>query len=398
MEKIEQKHKAKISSCSACGTAPVNHTFFYVQSLVEESFTKFTKIIFSWTEFANKPVVTNFLSNFLFGTFKLIGVLKYSDDISLAQTGRSELIWLEAKKRGIIMQQIFFLKKPTEQFRAKISNRWYHFESLPIPPKYQKNNSEWVDDKFILAKRLNKKNIPVPKAESTRSFFKTLKTFEKLDKPVIIKPRNGSRGRHTTTNISTKDELENAYKLAKMIAHTLVIEEHLFGNVCRATLINGKLCGFFRAEPPRVTGDGIHTINELIQLKNANRPSGISDIITNEDILSFIKRQGYNLDSVLPEAKTIDLTAKTGRFLGGNTEEMLSKLHPKFIDFFESAAKVVRIPIVGFDAIILDPTKDPESQKWGIIEANTLPFIDLHYYAHEGPANNLAIPIWDLWN
>ena len=55
------------------------------------------------------------------------------------------------------------------------------------------------------------------------------------------------------------------------------------------------------------------------------------------------------------------------------------------------------LPVVGFDVIIGDPTKSADSQRFGIIECNSLPFIDLHYYALEGKPRNIAGMIWDMW-
>jgi len=57
----------------------------------------------------------------------------------------------------------------------------------------------------------------------------------------------------------------------------------------------------------------------------------------------------------------------------------------------------VGLSVVGFDCIIPDPTKDANSQRWGIIECNSLPFIDLHYFALEGKPKNIAGMIWDMW-
>jgi D-alanine-D-alanine ligase-like ATP-grasp enzyme len=54
-------------------------------------------------------------------------------------------------------------------------------------------------------------------------------------------------------------------------------------------------------------------------------------------------------------------------------------------------------PIVGFDFIIPDPTQDPRDQKWGIIEANMNPFIDLHHFPLVGNPINVAAKVWDMW-
>jgi D-alanine-D-alanine ligase-like ATP-grasp enzyme len=53
--------------------------------------------------------------------------------------------------------------------------------------------------------------------------------------------------------------------------------------------------------------------------------------------------------------------------------------------------------VAGFDLIIADPEQDPDNQEWGIIEANSLPFIDLHYLPLYGRPSNPAAQVWDMW-
>ena len=65
---------------------------------------------------------------------------------------------------------------------------------------------------------------------------------------------------------------------------------------------------------------------------------------------------------------------------------------------FEYTSRLISAPVLGFDLIIKDPTLDPDTMKWGIIECNSLPFIDLHYFALEGTPINLAEKVWDLWS
>lgn len=392
-----QNHIAKISSCSACGTAPVNHKFFYLESIMDDVLDVISKTFFGWSKLQSEsPITDKFMAGFV-GIFKIFGLAKYSDDIKLVASGRSELIWLEAKRRGIKMQQIIMFGNPLEQYRAKINGRFVYFQSIPIPPWLPQGGYEWLDDKLKLTEKLNEAGIPAPKAKSVASFKKAIEAFEQLNKPIIIKPRSGSRARHTTTNIKNIKELEDAFKIGKQIAHSLVVEEHLFGSVYRATVINNKLVGFFKTSPPNIKGDGIHNIKELIEIQNKNRPEEISEIVVNEDIISFIGRKNYTLESILPKDEVIDITAKTGRFCGGYTKEMFPEIHPKFHEIFAKAGELVQASIVGFDLIISDPTSDPDTQVWGVIECNSMPYIDLHYYAYEGEPIDLSKNVWDLW-
>ena len=124
----------------------------------------------------------------------------------------------------------------------------------------------------------------------------------------------------------------------------------------------------------------------------------MSEILINDDLLNFLQRQNYSLESVLESDKIINLSAKTGRMYGGYTKEMLPEIHPKLHSMFKKASELIEAPVAGFDLIIEDPTKDPGLQQLGIIECNSLPFLDLHYFALEGTPIHLGSNVWDLWN
>ncbi len=296
------------------------------------------------------------------------------------------------------MRQVAVFGKPIEYYRAIIKGNVHYFFSLPIPPELEQSGYKWLDDKFVLFKRLSKRGVNVPKTIELFTWGKALKHFPNFNKPVIIKPKSGSRSRHTTTQIKTLEELRHGYNLAKEITPTLVMQEHLFGSVYRATVIQNKLVGFFQGNPAKIAGDGVTTIKELIAQQNKNRNDRLSEILINNDLLSFIERQAYNLESILPQGQDLYLSGKIGRMYGGHTKEMLPEVHLKLHEIMRRAGEAVSAPVVGFDLIMEDPTQDPDAQRWGIIECNSLPFIDLHYFPLEGTPINLAKNVWDLWN
>ena len=384
--------------CSACGTSQVNHKMMFFLRLADELFER-VNYIYSPIFFIDKNFTfSNAFEKFLFNLLHLVGIVRYDDDIEQTMNGRSKVVWQEARRRGIKMQQLFFFGKKIDHFRAKINGKYYFFNSLPIPPWLPHDGYRWIDDKFTFAKKLEEAGIPSPKTRKILFYKDALSIFNDFHKPIIIKPKLGSLGRHTTTNINTEDGLKKAFDLARQITLSMVAQEHLFGSVCRATVVDGKLVGFFRADPPLVIGDGVHTIAELIVEKNKKRHERVGDIIIDKEILNFLDRQGYTVDSIVGENTVVNLMAKTGRFYGGHTKEMLPDIHPKFHQIFKKASELVSVPVAGFDLIILDPTQDPDTQRWGIIECNSLPFIDLHYFALEGEPVNIASYIWDLWD
>lgn len=394
--------KSPYSSCSYCGDAPVNHTLSFLESIVsitiDNQAKKFLKYIPSFIKkFADST------PEFLFRTLASFKLVKFSGDMAKANNFRSKVIWEEAQKRGILMEQVIFLNKPLDYYRAKLKVKdkikHFYFESIPIRPEFLDVSKNW-DDKVILKQEFSKYNIPIPVYLELSPFsYKNIeKIFSQLPKPLIVKPRVGSRGRHTITNIYTLEQLRDSISIAGQICSYLVVEEHLKGNVCRATFVNGALAGFYKGQASSLIGDGKKTIRELILEKDSLRPSRVEPIRINKELHDHISRSGFRIDDILPKGVSISLTHRIGRLFGGRTVEMIDDLHPSFIPILNKAAQVVGLNVVGFDAIIPDPTKSAETQAWGIIECNSLPFIDLHYYALEGKSRNIAGMIWDLWN
>ena len=176
------------------------------------------------------------------------------------------------------------------------------------------------------------------------------------------------------------------------------MEEHLVGSVYRGTIINGVLAGILRGDPPRITGDGKSTISELINTKNFHRHTKVKEYKISPLTAGFLKRSGdYSLEMVLPKGKTIDLTEKIGVSYGGYSAEEYDIAHPKIKEVLEKAGRAINYPVMGFDFIIGDITKDPDAQKWGIIECNSVPFLDLHHFPVEGTPRNAARHVWDMW-
>lgn len=397
MEKFSEPHSQK-GSCSYCGDAPVSHIIFYFVSLVSGNIDNHVlKVAKHAPEILR--VFVDWMILCSFEMFLFLKLARLSSDIDLARTFRSRVIWEEAKRRGIEMKQLILFGAPLDQYCARINGKLVYFDSLPIPPKFLIMKNNW-DDKFVLKQELSKKNIPIPGYFAFPVFYPQNigRIFSRLEKPIIVKPRAGSRGRHTITNISTLEQFQSAINVAKKISAYLVAEEHIYGDVCRATFVKGELMGFYKGSVPYVVGDGEKTVRELILEKDEKRPSRVEKIFITEEMQDQILRSGFAIDSVLPQGMRLPLTHRTGRLFGGLTKEMLDELHPSFIPILNEAAKIVDLAVIGFDCIIPDPTRDAGEQKWGIIECNTLPFIDLHYYALEGKPKNIAGKIWDLWN
>ena len=212
----------------------------------------------------------------------------------------------------------------------------------------------------------------------------------------MVKPRLGSRGRHTTTFVYTEEQFKEAFRLAKQLCYWAVVEQHITGPVYRGTVIGGKLVGVLGGSPPQITGNGQNTIKELVELQNMNKHPKVKDIVITEVTHYFLQRNNLDVNSILPDGKTIDLTEKIGISYGGSSFEIIDKTHLETRAMLEQAAKVVNDPMLGFDFILQDIAKSYKEQQCGIIECNAMPFINLHHDPLYGAPVNAAAAVWDL--
>lgn len=323
--------------------------------------------------------------------------MKVLTDPAGARTNRTLVLWEEAIRRGIRMEQIAIFGRPSDYYRAHLKDQWIYFEGLPIPRKRGRSPYLWADDKYHFKRFLQSQKIPCADALVTSGLKKARVSFEAMQKPIVVKPRLGSRGRHTTTYVSEVDAFERAFHSAQQLCRYVLFEQHLAGDLCRATVVNGRIVGFLKKVQPRVVGDGRRTVRELIKEQNDHKPDRVSDIKMHDENREFIGLQGYTWNSILEEGKVLEISRHSGRQVGGKTREMPQEIHPKLRGYIEQVAQSLDAPLLGFDLIIPDPEIDPDTQKWGILEANTLPFIDLHYNPLYGKTSNVAGALWDLW-
>lgn len=384
------------NSCAYCGNNPINHTANYVHEFIMILTAPFYRTMMLIPSSITNKVVSIIYWPVIYLAGKC-GIWKYHKDKLKACSDRSRVIWEEAEKRDIVMEGIQILGKPIEQYRAKVNGKWNYFESLPIPPQLHHEKFAWIDDKNKFKNIMRKSGVPTAYGGMVTTYEQALHIFRTGNAPYIIKPRSGSRGRHTTTHIYTEHELRKAYDVGKQLSYFLIIEEHLVGSVYRGTYVAGEVVGILRGDPPRVVGDGRSTIKQLIMVKNEKKHERMKDFILTKHAVSFLKRQGLTPETILNFGSTIDLSEKIGLSYGGNAVEMIKQTHPMILKILKNAGDCIGSPIVGFDFIIPNVSADPRTQRWGLIEANSLPFIDLHHFPLEGTPVNVAAKVWDMW-
>lgn len=315
-------------------------------------------------------------------------------------SGRTKVLWEEAIKRGIDMQEFHLFDIGHDVFVSKYKDVTRSFDVLPRPKNYNPKGLEWMDNKNEMKKHFRKAGIPVAAGDIAHSIKKGLAIFRSLQKPIITKPHIGSRSRHTTTHIMTEEEFIRAFLVARKLSPWVMIEEELSGFVFRGTLIGKKFVAAIRREPEDVIGDGVHTIRELVEIENKNplRSGPIFHHITmgveEENELKFWK---HTWATIPKKGEVITLGQKTSRAVGGGITDVTDDMHPDNIMMLEKIAEVLDDPLIGVDFIMDDVSKSWRDQpRAGVIECNSAPFIDLHHFPLVGKPRNVAGKLWDI--
>lgn len=340
-------------------------------------------------------------------TLNLANVLRAPDERTPLRT---RCVWECAIRRGIPMREIRPFGRAIDIYEYEYAGQTHQFKSLPRPSPRQSSSEggpkrtaaeglDWMDNKGELRKRLPAAGIPMAKGGIGRTWSEIKKLFDELPHPVITKPNIGSRGRHTTTRIETEQELRVGFDKAKKLSPWIIVEQEFLGTLYRVLLIDGRVVAVLRRDRAYVAGDGTNTIQKIVDEENKNprRDGGeFCKLATGDEATHELARQKLNWHSVPKKGEIIYVSRKPSRSVGGSTIDVLDSVHPENIKLFERVAATVNDPLIGVDFFIGDMSRPWNAQECaGLIECNSLPFIDLHHYPLYGPTRDAAGALWD---
>ncbi len=154
--------------------------------------------------------------------------------------------------------------------------------------------------------------------------------------------------------------------------------------------------------PACVTGDGTHTVSELVELINRSEIRGdhhekpLTKIKLDANARRLLKRYKLSPSSVPEKGVRVLLRENGNLSTGGTAIDRTDEIHPDNAEIAVRAASALGIDIAGIDFVTED-ISIPTAQNGGVIvEVNTAPGIRMHLYPSEGKARNVAKDIVDF--
>lgn len=355
----------------------------------------------------SQPLV-NIHKIILYNLFRILlatRILREADILNKDETllNRTLVVIREAKRRSIPTKAIkIFGKTGTTFFSMKISGRNIIFSSLPTADIAEVFKIDF-DDKYKLKQILKLNNLPHAEGKCFCKIKSAFVYAKKISFPLVIKPRRSSLSKHVTCDIKNETDLKQAIRVAQIINPEFIVEKFIKGNAYRITLIDNKVAGCCLREAPNVVGDGIHTITNLIKIKNEHPWRGeahqknftLHKIAVNENTQDFLARQGLNVESILPEGNKVYLHNKIILKSGADIHDKTDEIHPDNIALFKKVSLLCNTSLVGIDFICRDISRSHHQQECAVLEANSLPYIDMHHYPATGQPRNVAGLVMD---
>lgn len=90
--------------------------------------------------------------------------------------------------------------------------------------------------------------------------------------PVVVKPHDGGHGRGMFTNLMAREEVEATYVVAIEEGNNVIVERSISDNKHRMLMVGSRLTTAAMGKTAPVVGDGILTIEELIESQIGSDP------------------------------------------------------------------------------------------------------------------------------
>ena len=238
---------------------------------------------------------------------------------------------------------VFGVNPPGRLFSLSSDKRTHYF----FRTRGDKVTNEAViigSDKDKTKEYLVNNNVPSPIGKmftlesSVDEIVDIVEQTKGLKYPLVVKPVDGSLGMGVVTNIRDKAELIRSidYVRKDLEFEEIIVEKHITGKEYRVYVVGDKAVAAYNRVPANITGDGEHTIEELIRLKNNERRKNarLHDCLIEIDreILELIQESGHKMSDIPEKGELIYLREKSNISIGGDPIDVLDTVAPEIIE------------------------------------------------------------------
>ena len=237
-----------------------------------------------------------------------------------------------------------------------------------------------ASDKFMTNQLIRRLGLPGVEHEVVRDIAGARRVAEQYGFPLVVKPMDAGKGRGVTAGIRTQEAFERAFtRAARDSRRGVLVERFVAGNDHRLAVFGGRLCWASRRAPPRVMGDGVHTVAELIDQENVRRSDAdvaagfVTRLLVDGDLIDTLAGQGLALGDRPEAGRVVVLRIIANTSTGGTVTDCTDLIHPDNRELAETLARAFRMDALGIDFMTPDISRSWREVPCAVLELNATP-------------------------
>jgi cyanophycin synthetase len=259
-----------------------------------------------------------------------------------------------------------------------------------------------ASDKELTNRILADLGLPVPKQYVVRTAERAVESARRLGYPVVVKPLDANHGRGVSIDLASDDAVRVAFDKAAEHARHIIVETYISGFDHRMLVVGGELIAVAKRVPGHVIGDGEHTVEQLVDIVNADPRRGIGHekVLTRIELdhqaLRLLEQAGLTQESVLEPGQIMYLRSTGNLSTGGTAIDLTDIVHPDNREVAVRAARAIGLDVAGIDFITPDISESHRTVGGGICEINAAPGFRMHVSPTEGTPRDVAAPVIEM--
>ena len=261
---------------------------------------------------------------------------------------------------------------------------------------------ELASDKEETNRLLAHLGLPVPRQRLVQRADDAVAAAERIGYPVVVKPYNANHGRGISIHLATEEQVRTAFEVAREHSRSVIIESFIAGDDHRMLVVNGELVAVSKRVPGHVVGDGVHTIDQLMEEVNRDPRRGIGHekvltrLVFDHQAETLLAKKGYTQDTVPADGERVFLRSTGNLSTGGTATDVTDIVHPDNVEMAERAVKAIGLDVGGVDFLTSDIAESYKDIGGAICEINAAPGYRMHMAPSEGRARDVAGPTIDM--
>ncbi|GFH43432.1 hypothetical protein Hs30E_19830 [Lactococcus hodotermopsidis] len=258
-----------------------------------------------------------------------------------------------------------------------------------------------MENKSVTKKILSAAGLSVPSGFECHTIVQALSYFEQLPHAFVVKPKstNFGLGISIFKEKASRVDYEKAVRIAFEYDETILVETYAHGTEYRFYVQGNDVLAVLERFPANVVGDGSHSVEELVAIKNEDNRRGENHRTPLEKIkLGDIERltmslQGIDEKTVLKTGQRVFLRENSNISTGGDSIDRTDDVSDFYKQIAIKVARALDVTITGVDIIIEDLTRE---SAYFIIEANQNPMMQMHLFPAVGKSRRVTAHLIQL--